>query len=210
MRRKWSAKEKIETILIFTLMPLVFCLLTFKMGTGPLAAEKIWGLEHYQGICRQFRVITYSTRGGSYDIGYFDFDDGLTVRCISGNYVECGLTKEALSAVEGTLCDVTYAKAETFGGTHTLFSLSSGGQVLLSEEALRNSFRESAKVINRLLLGCVLVSLLILFLTRYRKETKKSQERRRKRAKKIYDRRKMYLQRKKSKQKIKETANINQ
>lgn len=195
MKRKISLKNRIAIVLMLAALPLMFCLGTLNVGPIPLAAEKIQGLERYQGICRQFRVVDYYLgKGGSYEIAYFDFDNELTVRCIEGNWKDCGLTEEQLSAAEGTVCEVTYTKAESFGGAHRLFGIKSDGTVLVSEETMRKVFQKGARIVGIVFSITFAVGVTVFLLTGQRKQTKESQHeqraRRRQRKKAAYDRRK--------------------
>ena len=190
LKRKLSIRKRLGIVLVFLALPLYLCLSLSNMGAVPLAAEKIWGLEHDQGMCTQFRIVrSFGGRSSGPDMAYFDFDNGLTVRCIEGHWKSCGLTEEQLSAAEGTVCEVTYSNAETFGGAHWLFGLSSDGRELISEEAMGNSFRKNARFECFLFLIIVLIGVIVFLLTGQRKQTKEARERRRKRQKKAYDRR---------------------
>ena len=195
LKQKLSIKKRLGIVLAFIALPLFLLLSPPNMGAVPLAAEKIWGLEHDQGMCEQFRIERNNPRYPAPDMAYFDFDNGLTVRCFSGHWKDCGLTEEHLSAVEGTVCEVTYSKAETFGGAHWLFGISSGGRELISEEAMVNSFRTYARVECFAVLIIILIGVIIFLLTGQRKQTKETRERRRKRQKKAYDRRKEHQKR---------------
>ncbi len=130
-------------------------------------------------------------------MAYFDFDSGLTVRCFSGHWKDCGLTEEQLSSAEGAVCEVTYSKAETFGGAHWLFGISSDGRELISEETMVNSFRKYARFECFFFLIIVLIGAVIFLLTGQRKQTKEACERRRRRQKRSYDRRKAYRKKEK-------------
>ena len=197
LKRKLSIKKRLGIVLVFIALPLYLCLSLSSMGAVPLAAEKIWGLEHYQGQCRQFRIVRNDSRYPAPDMAYFDFDSGLTVRCIEGHWKDCGLTEEQLSAAEGTVCKVTYSKAETFGGAHWLFGISSNGRELVSEETMVNEFQKFAGFACFLFLIIVLIGAVIFLLTGQRKQTKEASERRRRRQKRSYDRRKAYRKKEK-------------
>ena len=204
LNRKLPIKERIAAVLMLVMLPLAFCLGELSMGAMPLALEKIQGLERYQGVCKQFRVAEDGGRGITYRIAYFDFDNNLTVRCIEGNWKDCALTEEQLSAAEGTVCEVLYTKAESFGGAHRLFGIKSDGKVLISEETMRKVFQKHTGIVLTVFSITLVVGLSVLFLTGQRKQSNEAlhrrRERRRLRKKASYDRRKDRLQRNRMKE----------
>ena len=178
MRRKRSIRQRVKISFLFIVFPLVLFLTLSTMGVLPLAAKRMWGLEHYHGVCKQFHVADYGRT--SPRVGYFDFDNGLTVRIIEGNWVDCGLTEEQLSAAEGNICEVTYTKAESFGGAHRLFSITSDGQELISEADMVNEFRRFAKIEIIAISIIVVIGVIIFLLTGQKRGSTKGQNKRQK------------------------------